>query len=171
MFTYDENCPPSAKLQRYRTRHELLLENFCWRFKYLSHVLVSVLGQTIHLSLRSSRMDQPLDLSRPHNDSIKKKIFTIDYLTSNTHQPSHVSLPIKNELVVTHCHPPALYSVENQSNFTCTSFPLRYNEHVVPNAASPPLPVRRRSCRLPVHSMWLRPFRILRWRSSTVDMG
>jgi hypothetical protein len=81
-------------------------------------------------------MDQPLDLSVSNNEMIKKKLFTIEYLTSDIPHQIRSPLIIKNELFIPYLYPP-LHPVENQLNrFDINS---RLNEHVVPNICSPPL--------------------------------
>jgi hypothetical protein len=79
-------------------------------------------------------MDQPLDLSLSNNEMIKKKKFTIEYLTSNIPNQSRSSFfPC-----LTHANSP-LNPVENRLNNNNQIFGL--NEHVVPTVCSPPLPV------------------------------
>ena len=84
-------------------------------------------------------MDQPLDLSRSNHDltAKKKKIFTIDYLTSYTHEPSRSTPPVKTEPCF-HAFVPPLHSVENQYSRTAQGY-FGVNEHVVPNTSSPPV--------------------------------
>jgi hypothetical protein len=84
-------------------------------------------------------MEQPLDLSIPNHDLIKKKTFTIEYLTSDI--PNQVRSPLirTNQSFNPYLNPP-LHPVENQLNNNYQYFSLQ-NEHVVPNICSPPLTV------------------------------
>ena len=84
-------------------------------------------------------MEQPLDLRISNNDLIKKKTFTIEYLTSDI--PRHDRLPSArpHQLFNPYLNPP-LHPVENQLNNNYNYFPIQ-TEHVVPNICSPPLPV------------------------------
>lgn len=87
-------------------------------------------------------MDQPLDLSLSNNEIIKKKTFTIEYLTSNIpnrHQSTYI---IKSEIYTPYLYPP-LHPVENQldNNQRFNTNTPRLNEHVVPNICSPPITV------------------------------
>ncbi len=86
-------------------------------------------------------MDQPLDLSLSNNEMIKRKPFTIEYLTSNIPNRIRSPLIIKNEPIIPYLYPP-LHPVENQLNNT-QHFGInsKLNEHVVPNICSPPLTV------------------------------
>jgi hypothetical protein len=86
-------------------------------------------------------MDQPLDLSLSNNEIIKKKPFTIEYLTSNIPNRIRSPLTIKNQSIVSYLYPP-LHPVENQlKNTQHFGINSKLNEHVVPNISSPPLTV------------------------------
>jgi hypothetical protein len=86
-------------------------------------------------------MDQPLDLSLSNNEMIKKKTFTIEYLTSNIPSHNRSSLITKNELFSPNLYPP-LHPLENRlDNNQYLAINSRLNEHVVPNICSPPVTV------------------------------
>jgi hypothetical protein len=89
-------------------------------------------------------MDQPLDLSFANNDMIKKKSFTIEYLTSNIPNQIRSPLMIKNQSFSPYFNQlnPPLHPVENQlnSNQYFSNY-SRFNEHILPNICSPPLTV------------------------------
>ncbi|CAF0781817.1 unnamed protein product, partial [Adineta ricciae] len=89
-------------------------------------------------------MDQPLDLSRPNHPLNTKKMFTIDYLTSNL--PNRLSSTSVAKKDAFHPALPPLHPVENHlSQNTVKAIPerihfnSRLSEHVVPNVCSPPL--------------------------------
>ncbi|CAF1636009.1 unnamed protein product [Rotaria magnacalcarata] len=85
-------------------------------------------------------MDQPLDLTVSHEQVIKNKKFTIEYLTSlNNNSTRYQSSSITRHYL--HSSSPPLHPVENQLNHNDNhvSMNSRLNEHVVPNICSPPL--------------------------------
>lgn len=89
-------------------------------------------------------MDQPLDLTISHDQVVKKKKFTIEYLTSNSPPRCSPLTIYKPEPFITHLNSstPPLHPVENQLNHSNNvSIYSRVNEHVVPNICSPPLTV------------------------------
>jgi hypothetical protein len=85
-------------------------------------------------------MEQPLDLSIPNHHLIKKKTFTIEYLTSDIPRQVQSSLIRTNQSSNPYLNLP-LHPMENQlSNNNYQYFSVQ-TEHVVPNICSPPLPV------------------------------
>ncbi len=80
-------------------------------------------------------MDQPLDLSLSNHEMMKKKTFTIEYLTSDIPKQFRPPLIIQNQSLPMDFHP-----VENpfKQRFCVYS---KSNEHVVPNICSPRLTV------------------------------
>ena len=83
-------------------------------------------------------MDQPLDLSVSNNEMVKKKKFTIEYLTSNIPHQSRSSFPPHINQSIAPLNPVENRLINNNQHSDLNS---RSNEHIVPTICSPPLAV------------------------------